>query len=231
MKIIGLIGGMSWESTVTYYEVINTLIKERLGGFHSAKIMMYSVDFHELESNMETGNWDGNAEILANAAINLEKAGADFILICTNTMHKLVPQIKQKVHVPIIHIAEATAAVLKAQGIHKAILLGTRFTMEQEFIKDIIQQNGVEILIPNDDERFKINDIIFNELCLGNVLPASKAYYLSVIDRLVKEGGEAAILGCTEIGLLINQQDTSTPLLDTTIIHATAAVDAALSSK
>ncbi|MDO5574466.1 MAG: aspartate/glutamate racemase family protein [bacterium] len=228
MKTIGLIGGMSWESTITYYEVINTLVKERLGGFHSAKIMMYSVDFHELEANMETGNWDGNAEILTNAALNLEKAGADFILICTNTMHKLVPQIKEKIHVPILHIADATADALKAKNIHKAILLGTKFTMEQEFVKDVIHDRGIEILIPTEEERYKINDIIFNELCLGKILPESKAYYLSVIDRLTKEGGEAAILGCTEIGLLINQKDTDTPLFDTTIIHATAAVDTAL---
>ena len=228
MKTIGLIGGMSWESTITYYEVINTLVKERLGGFHSAKIMMYSVDFHELETNMETGNWDGNAEILTNAALNLEKAGADFILICTNTMHKLVPQIKETIHIPILHIADATADALKAKNIHKAILLGTRFTMEQEFVKDVIRDRGIEILIPTEEERYKINDIIFNELCLGKVLPESKAYYLSVIDRLTKEGGEAAILGCTEIGLLISQKDTDTPLFDTTIIHATAAVDTAL---
>ncbi len=228
MKTIGLIGGMSWESTITYYEVINTLIKEKLGGFHSAKIMMYSVDFHELEVNMETGNWDGNAEILSTAASNLEKAGADFILVCTNTMHKLIPQIKEHIHVPILHIAEATAAALKSQNIHTAILLGTKFTMEQEFVRDVICDCGIEVLIPNEEERYKINDIIFNELCLGKILPESKAYYLSVIDRLVKEGGEAAILGCTEIGLLINQNDTKTPLFDTTIIHATAAVDAAL---
>lgn len=228
MKTIGLIGGMSWESTITYYEVINTLVKERLGGFHSAKIMMYSVDFHELETNMETGNWDGNAEILTNAALNLEKAGADFILICTNTMHKLVPQIKETIHIPILHIADATVDALKAKNIHKAILLGTRFTMEQEFVKDVIRDRGIEILIPTEEERYKINDIIFNELCLGKVLPESKAYYLSVIDRLTKEGGEAAILGCTEIGLLISQKDTDTPLFDTTIIHATAAVDTAL---
>ncbi len=229
MKTIGLIGGMSWESTITYYEVINTLVKERLGGFHSAKILMYSVDFHELEANMETGNWEGNAEILTTAALNLEKAGADFVLICTNTMHKLVPQIRQKLHIPILHIAEATADALKAEKIHKAILLGTKFTMEQEFIKDVITGCGIEILIPNEEERYRINDIIFNELCLGKILPESKAYYLSVIDRLVKEGGEAAILGCTEIGLLINQKDTVTPLFDTTIIHATAAVNTALS--
>ncbi len=228
MKTIGLIGGMSWESTVTYYEVINTLVKERLGGFHSAKIMMYSVDFHELETNMETENWDGNADILTKAAMNLENAGADFILICTNTMHKLVPQIRKHLHVPILHIAEAAADALKAQNVKKAILLGTKFTMEQDFVKDVIRDCGIEVLIPNDEERCQINDIIFNELCLGKVLPASKAYYLSVIDRLVQEGGEAAILGCTEIGLLINQKDTKTPLFDTTLIHAAAAVDAAL---
>lgn len=228
MKTIGLIGGMSWESTITYYEVINTLVKERLGGFHSAKIMMYSVDFHELEVNMETGNWNGNADILTKAAVNLENAGADFILICTNTMHKLVSQIREQLHIPILHIAEATADALKAQNIKKAILLGTRFTMEQDFVRNVIRDCGIDVLIPNDEERYRINDIIFNELCLGKILPESKAYYLSVIDRLVQEGGEAAILGCTEIGLLINQIDTATPLFDTTIIHATAAVDAAL---
>ncbi|HEB5000572.1 TPA: aspartate/glutamate racemase family protein [Clostridioides difficile] len=227
MKTIGLIGGMSWESTITYYQVINTVIKERLGGLHSSKCILYSVDFQEIEECQSSGNWEKSAKILADAAIKLQEAGADFIVICTNTMHKVSDKIQESIHIPLLHIADVTATVLREKEIKKVALLGTKYTMEQDFYKNIIINNGIEVLIPNEEDRIIVNDTIFNELCLGIISESSKKAFLSIIDKLGKQGAEAVILGCTEIGLLIKQNDTSIPLFDTTVIHA---IEAALSS-
>ncbi|HFL3590344.1 TPA: aspartate/glutamate racemase family protein [Clostridioides difficile] len=227
MKTIGLIGGMSWESTITYYQVINTVIKERLGGLHSSKCILYSVDFQEIEECQSSGNWEKSAKILADAAIKLQEAGADFIVICTNTMHKVSDKIQESIHIPLLHIADVTATVLREKEIKKVALLGTKYTMEQDFYKNVIINNGIEVLIPNEEDRIMVNDTIFNELCLGIISESSKKAFLSIIDKLGKQGAEAVILGCTEIGLLIKQNDTSIPLFDTTVIHA---IEAALSS-
>ena len=227
MKTIGLICGMSWESTITYYQVINTVIKERLGGLHSSKCILYSVDFQEIEECQSSGNWEKSAKILADAAIKLQEAGADFIVICTNTMHKVSDKIQESIHIPLLHIADVTATVLREKEIKKVALLGTKYTMEQDFYKNVIINNGIEVLIPNEEDRIIVNDTIFNELCLGIISESSKKAFLSIIDKLGKQGAEAVILGCTEIGLLIKQNDTSIPLFDTTVIHA---IEAALSS-
>ena len=227
MKTIGLIGGMSWESTITYYQVINTVIKERLGGLHSSKCILYSVDFQEIEECQSSGNWEKSAKILADAAIKLQEAGADFIVICTNTMHKVSDKIQESIHIPLLHIADVTATVLREKEIKKVALLGTKYTMEQDFYKNVIINNGIEVLIPNEEDRIIVNDTIFNELCLGIISESSKKAFLSIIDKLGKQGAEAVILGCTEIGLLIKQNDTSIPLFDTTVIHS---IEAALSS-
>lgn len=223
MKTIGLIGGMSWESTVTYYQIINETIKKQLGGLHSAKILLYSVDFTEIEKCQADGNWEKSAEILSEAAINLEKAGADFIVICTNTMHKVAPQIQSKINIPVIHIAEATAHELKENSIKKVALLGTKYTMTQDFYKSKIKEAGIEVIVPDEKDIETVNDIIYNELCLGNILQTSKEKYIEIIEKLSKKGAEGVILGCTEIGLLINQKDTSLPIFDTTKIHAEKA--------
>ncbi|HHP4617711.1 TPA: aspartate/glutamate racemase family protein, partial [Clostridioides difficile] len=220
MKTIGLIGGMSWESTITYYQVINTVIKERLGGLHSSKCILYSVDFQEIEECQSSGNWEKSAKILADAAIKLQEAGADFIVICTNTMHKVSDKIQESIHIPLLHIADVTATVLREKEIKKVALLGTKYTMEQDFYKNVIINNGIEVLIPNEEDRIIVNDTIFNELCLGIISESSKKAFLSIIDKLGKQGAEGVILGCTEIGLLIKQNDTSIPLFDTTVIHA-----------
>lgn len=222
-KTIGLIGGMSWESTVTYYQIINETIKQKLGGLHSAKILLYSVNFAEIEHLQSIGAWHKSAEILANIAQCLEKAGADFIVICTNTMHKVVPFIKQKISIPLLHIAEATAEALKEQNIHKIGLLGTQYTLTQNFYKDILTEKGIEVVIPNKVDIFYTNNIIYEELCRGIILPSSKEIYLNVIAKLQQNGVEAIVLGCTEIGLLIKQEDVSLPIFDTTLIHARKA--------
>lgn len=220
MKTIGLIGGMSWESTVTYYKVINETVKKTLGGFHSSKILMYNVDFSELEKNMSEDNWDANAAILTAAAKKLEKGGADFIVIATNTMHKLVPQIEKKIHIPILHIADSTANVVKKDGLKKVALLGTRFTMIQDFIIQRLIDAGLEILIPDETDIGIINEIIFNELCLGYVLDSSRGKYQNIIEKMKARGAEGVILGCTEIGMLINESNSPLPVYDTTLIHA-----------
>lgn len=223
MKTIGLLGGMSWESTVTYYQLINQVVKEKLGGLHSAKILLYSVDFAEIEACQAAGDWDKSARLLSEAAKRLEQAGADFILICTNTMHKVAPQIQSRLHVPILHIAEATADCLKARHISKVALLGTRYTMTQDFYKEKLVEAGIEVLIPDERDVNTVNDIIYHELCLGVISPASKEKYLRIIDALAARGAQGVILGCTEIGLLITQADTPLPVFDTTQIHATQA--------
>lgn len=223
MKTIGLIGGMSWESTVTYYEIANRTMKEELGGLHSAKVLLYSVDFQEIEECQANGEWDKSAQILGDAAENLEKAGADFIVICTNTMHKIAPDIQRRITIPILHIAEATADELEKKNIKKVALLGTKYTMEQDFYKNKLVERGIEVIIPNAQERAEVNRVIYEELCLGTILPESKKKYLEIIERLGKEGAQGAILGCTEIGLLVQQQDTEIPLFDTAVIHAKRA--------
>ncbi len=223
MKTIGLIGGMSWESTITYYQIINETIKEQLGGFHSAKCMLYSVDFHEIEECLTAGNWDRGADILTDAALRLEKGGADFILICTNTLHKVADKIQETISIPILHIAEVTAGELIEKKIDRVALLGTKYTMEQDFYKDRLIKNGISVMIPEEQDRERINRIIFQELCLGILSDASKEEYLRIIDSMMEEGAQGVILGCTEIGLLINQRDTKAPLFDTTMIHGKRA--------
>lgn len=223
MKTIGLIGGMSWESTVTYYQLINETVKQQLGGLHSAKILLYSVDFAEIEECQAKGQWDKSAAILARAAKNLETAGADFIVICTNTMHKVAPQIREQISIPIIHIADATALELKKNGIRTVALLGTRYTMTQDFYKERIRANGIEVLIPDASDVELVNHVIYDELCLGTINDDSRQEYVRVMEDLKKKGAEAVILGCTEIGLLISQADSPLPVFDTTVIHAHAA--------
>ncbi len=223
MKTIGLIGGMSWESTITYYQIVNEKIKEKLGGFHSAKILLYSVDFAEFEKNMTNSDWEKITSDLTEAAKNLEKAGADFVLICTNTMHKVVPEIQKNISIPIIHIAEATAEILNKCNITKVALLGTKYTMTQNFYRDKLEEAGIEVVVPDQNNIEVVNDIIFNELCLGVVSEKSKEKYCDIINDLGNKGAQGVILGCTEIGLLIQQKDTQMPVFDTTWIHATKA--------
>ena len=223
MKTIGLIGGMSWESTVTYYQVINDTVKEKLGGLHSAKILLYSVDFAEIEKCQSNGEWDKSAEILGEAAKNLEKAGADFIVICTNTMHKVAPQIQKMIDIPIVHIADATAEELKKKHIKRVALLGTKYTMTQDFYKDRITQNDIEVIIPDTDDIELVNSVIYDELCVGKINEDSRKEYVRIINDMKEKGAEGVILGCTEIGLLIKQSDSSLPVFDTTEIHGKVA--------
>ena len=229
MKTIGLIGGMSWESTASYYQALNQEIKTQLGGLHSAKIALYSVDFAEIETLQHQGGWNKTADILGNAAKAVEAAGADFFLICTNTMHKVAPQVSQHVAIPLLHIADATAQQLKDNGISKVGLLGTKFTMEQTFYKGRLQDNfDIEVIVPNEYDRHIIHQVIYDELCLGEINEASRQHYLAIINKLFNKGAQAVILGCTEIALLVNQNDTDVPLFDTTRIHAHKAVEYAL---
>lgn len=228
MKTIGLIGGMSWESTVTYYKIINETVKERLGGFHSGKILLYSVDFAEIEECQAKGEWEKSAEILSEAAENLEKAGADFIVICTNTMHKVAGKIQENIKIPVIHIADATARKLKQDGILKTALLGTKYTMTQDFYKEKLRENGIEVLIPEEKDIEIVNHVIYEELCLGKILDSSRKEYIRIIDGLKEKGAQGVILGCTEIGLLISQKDSPLPVYDTTEIHALSACEKAL---
>ncbi|MBP5352401.1 MAG: aspartate/glutamate racemase family protein [Alphaproteobacteria bacterium] len=223
MKTIGLIGGMSWESTEAYYRILNETIRERLGGLHSAKVLLYSVDFEEIEQYQADGAWNKSADVLGKAAVNLEKAGADFIVICTNTMHKIVPHIQRCLKIPIIHIAEATALELRVKGVFYAGLLGTKYTMTQNFYKAKLSQNGVYVITPNEDEMDFVNYVIYDELCRGIIAPESKLRFLEIIDNLQAKGAQGVILGCTEIGMLISQQDTKVPVFDTTTIHARRA--------
>ena len=223
LKTIGLIGGMSWESTVTYYKIINETVKEKLGGLHSAKCILYSVDFQEIEECQANGNWEKSGEILGEAAYNLEKAGADFIVICTNTMHKVVNQIKEKISIPILHIAEMTAEKILEKGLKNIALLGTKYTMEQDFYKSKLIEKGINVIIPDKNDIEIINEVIYDELCLGTINFNSKKKFLEIVDKLRSKGAEGIILGCTEIGLLIKNADTDVPLFDTAIIHAEQA--------
>ena len=226
MKTIGLLGGMSWESTLGYYRAINEGVKKTLGGMHSAKIVMYSVDFEPIEKLQHAGDWKGTARILSEAAQRIQVAGADFLLICTNTMHKVAPEIEAAIQIPLLHIADATAEIIVNEGIKSVGLLGTAFTMEQEFYKGrLINKYDLRVLVPNEDDRQIVHKIIYQELCLGKIESDSKAEYLRIIDALAAQGAEAVILGCTEIGMLVNQTDTNVRLLDTTAIHAEKAVE------
>ena len=231
MKTIGLLGGMSWESTVTYYQVVNQVVRERLGGLHSAQCVLYSVEFDEIERCQSSGNWARGGEILGRAAQALERAGADFIVICTNTMHKVYDQIQASVAVPVLHIADLTRTALQSRGIRRVALLGTQYTMEQDFYKQRLVEGGLEVLVPPPADRREINRVIFEELCRGVISQASKALFLRVLADLRAAGAEGAILGCTEIGLLLHQADTDLPLFDTTLIHARAAAELALEAQ
>ncbi|UYX54543.1 aspartate/glutamate racemase family protein [Bacillus thuringiensis] len=231
MKTIGLIGGMSWESTSEYYRILNEEIKSRLGGLHSAKCLINSVDFEEIERFQSNGDWDGAGEVLGNAAYSLQKGGADFIIICTNTMHKVVEKIKENINIPVLHIADTTVKEIKRKGIQTIGLLGTKYTMEQDFYKSRIEENNIKVIVPVEKNREKINEIIYTELCLGKITSQSREYYKRVIEELVQKGAQGIILGCTEIGLLIKQEDVVVPIFDTTFIHANEAVNVALESR
>ena len=229
MKTIGLLGGMSWESTLEYYRVLNEGIQHRLGGLHSAKIVMHSVDFGPIEVSMRQGDWDNVAASLIEGALGLEKAGADFFLICTNTMHKLAPVIEKNVTLPLLHIVDPTAEVLAGRNIRKAGLLGTSFTMEEEFYRGRLMNNyDIEVVIPDKADRETVNSVIFKELCCGKVVESSKTEYIRIIQSLQQQGAQGIILGCTEIGLLVKQKDVDIQLFDTAHLHAARAVELAL---
>ena len=228
MKTVGLIGGMSWESTITYYQLLNEGVKDALGGLHSAKILLYSVDFYEIEALMSRGEWEKAADLLGGVAQRLETAGADMILICTNTLHKVAPQVQSRIHVPLVHIAEAAADELRANGITCVGLLGTKYTMTQEFYRDKLTARGIDVLIPEGEDIDLVNRVIFDELCLGIVKEDSKAAYLRVIAQLQARGAQGILLGCTELGLIVSPADVSLPLFDTTVIHAKRALELSL---
>ncbi|SEG08016.1 aspartate/glutamate racemase family protein [Marinobacterium lutimaris] len=228
MQTIGLIGGMSWESTQTYYRLINEQVRQQLGGLHSAKLVLYSVDFAEIETLQHQGNWPATADILCAAARSLEAAGADFILICTNTMHKVAAEVAQAVSIPLLHLADATANTLLDDGVKRVGLLGTRFTMEQAFYLERLEARGIEVLVPDEAQRDLVHSVIYDELCQGIIKPESKSAYLDIVAALADRGAEGVILGCTEIGLLIQGADTDVKLYDTTVIHAEQAVRQAL---
>ena len=229
MKTIGLIGGMSWESTIPYYRQINETIRERLGGLHSARVVLYSVDFHEIERLQHAGDWDAAGAILAEAARSLEAAGAAFMVLCTNTMHKVAARIEAAVAIPLLHIADPTAAEIKRAGYVTVGLLGTRFTMEQDFYRDrLSEQHGLHVIVPESEHRETVHRVIYEELCLGIVKPESRVAYREVMRSLASQGAQAIILGCTEISLLVGQQDSEVPLFDTTAIHARSAAEEAL---
>ncbi|WHY13322.1 amino acid racemase [Peribacillus frigoritolerans] len=228
MKTIGLIGGMSWESSLEYYRIINEEVKAKLGGLHSAKCILYSVDFEEIERCQAEGDWESSGKLLGDAALSLEKAGAEMILICTNTMHKVIGYIEEKVSLPILHIADSTAKQIQKSKISTVGLLGTKYTMEQDFYKTRIETNGIKVLIPSEEDRKVINKVIYEELCLGEIQQSSRDYYKKVIKGLVDDGAEGIILGCTEIGLLVKPEDSKVPLFDTAVIHAIESVNMAM---
>jgi len=229
MKKIGLIGGMSWESSLEYYRIINETVKQKLGGFHSAECIMYSVDFDEIEKLQHQGKWEDLTKIMIDCAQRLEKAGANLVIICTNTMHKMAEDVESNITIPLLHIADATAERIKEKDFKKVGLLGTKFTMNEDFYKGrLIEKHGIEVIIPNSEEMQIVHDIIYNELCLGEIKETSKEQYKKIIKNLAKKGAEGVILGCTEIPLLIKQEDVEVPLFDTTKIHAEFAVDYAI---
>jgi len=229
MKTIGLIGGMSWESSAEYYRIINETVKEKLGGLHSAKCIMYSVDFEEIEKLQHEGKWKEATELMIDAAKRIEKGGADFVVICTNTMHKMADEVQSNINIPLLHIADAAAEKIMSKGLKKVGLLGTKFTMEEDFYKGRLSNKfGLDVTIPEEDEREIVHNIIYKELCLGEIKESSKEKFKKIIENLVSGGAEGIILGCTEIPLLIKQEDCPVPLFDTTKIHAQSAVELAL---
>jgi len=231
MKIIGLLGGMSWESTAGYYKIINEQVKARLGGLHSAKIALYSVDFAEIEELQHKGDWDSATREMISGARRVAAAGAECLVICTNTMHKMAESVSAAIDIPLLHIADATAARLKNAGVSQVGLLGTSFTMEQDFYRGRLISHGLSVIIPDESDRSVVHRIIYDELCKGAIVERSRAQYLEIIDKLVKQGSEAVILGCTEISMLVQQKNCEVPLFDTTRIHAEAAVDFALETE
>jgi len=229
MKTIGLVGGISWESTLEYYRVINQYTKERLGGFHSAKVVLYSVDFAEVEVRQHQGRWDELTGLMIDAARRVERAGAELLVICANTMHKMADEVQREIGIPILHIGDVTAEAVKSRSIKKVGLLGTRFTMEQDFYKQrLVRKHGLEVIVPGEKEREDIHRILYNELCLGEIRERSKGTFRAIISDLEARGAQGIILGCTEIPLLVSQDDYKIPLFDTTTLHARAAVDFAL---
>ena len=229
MNTIGLIGGISWESTVEYYRIINETVKEKLGGFHSGEIVMYSFDFAEVERLQHQGDWDELATMMIDAAERVKRGGADFIVICANTMHKMADKVQESVGLPLVHIGDVTAESIKAKDMNKVGLLGTKFTMEEDFYKRrLIDKHGLDVIIPGDEERQVIHKILYDELCLGDINEVSKGAFKKAIDHLVERGAQGIILGCTEIPLIVSQEEYEIPLFDTTAIHARAAVDFAL---
>ncbi|HEY1016506.1 MAG TPA: aspartate/glutamate racemase family protein [Herpetosiphonaceae bacterium] len=232
MKLIGLLGGMSWESTSVYYRAINEAVKERLGGLHSARCLLYSVEFAEIAALQQAGDWERAGELLADAAAALERAGAECLVLCTNTMHLVAPAIEGRIGLPLLHIADPTAAAISAAGLRRVGLLATRFTMEQEFYKGRLRErHGLEVIVPEPADRALVHQVIYEELCLGVIREESRARYLEIVGRLAAAGAEGIILGCTEIDLLIGQKDIALSVFDTTLLHARAAVDFALSAE
>ena len=231
MKTIGMIGGMSWESSIEYYRIVNKAAKENLGGLHSAKSIMYSVDFAEIEILQSEGRWDEATQVMVEAAQRVEAGGADFLIICTNTMHKMADEVEKAIHIPLLHIADATARAIKAQGLGKVGLLGTKFTMEEDFYRGrLMDRHDLEVLIPQAEDREIVHRVIYDELVLGTIKPESRKQYKQIIEKLIAAGAQGIILGCTEIGLLVKNEDSRVPLFDTTIIHAITAVEYALSN-
>ncbi len=232
MKTIGMIGGMSWESSLEYYRIINQTIKARLGGLHSAKCLLFSFDFAEIEALQMAGDWPAATALMVQAAQQLEKGGADFVIICTNTMHKMAEAVQAAISIPLLHIADATATAVQAQGLQKIGLLGTNFTMEEKFYRGrLVDKFGLDVIVPDRPERQIVHDIIYDELCLGITKTDSRAHYRQIMADMAANGAEGIILGCTEIGLLVNQDDSPVPLFDTTLIHAETAVTFALETE
>ena len=232
MKTIGLVGGMSWESTVPYYQTINRVVRQKLGGLHSARIVLYSVDFHDIERLQDAGRWAESAEVLLDAARRLERAGADFLVLCTNTMHKVAPSIEAGIGIPLLHIADATGARVAAAGVRTIGLLGTRFTMEESFYRDRLEsRHGLTVITPSADERETVHRVIYEELCLGTIRDASRSQYRGIVKGLVARGAQAIVLGCTEIGLLVQPADAPVPLFDTAHIHAEEAALQAVNAR
>ncbi|GAA1648923.1 aspartate/glutamate racemase family protein [Actinoplanes couchii] len=227
MRMIGLLGGMSWQSTAEYYRILNELVRERLGGLHSARLVLHSVDFAEIEVLQAEGRWDEAGAVLAAAARSLEAAGADFVVLCTNTMHKVAEPIQDAIGIPLLHLGDATADAVKGAGIRTVGLLGTRFTMAEEFYRGRMAQHGLTVLVPGDEDQRIVNDVIYQELCLGVVRPESREAYRRIIQRLIDDGAEGVILGCTEIELLVGPDDSAVPLFPTTRLHCESAVTTA----
>jgi aspartate racemase len=229
MKTIGMLGGMSWESSLEYYRIVNESVKKKLGGFHSAKCVLYSVDFEEVEKLQHLGDWDELTRMMMDTAKRLERAGADFVVICTNTMHKMAEDVEGVIGIPLLHIVDVTADAVRAGGNTRVALLGTKFTMEQDFYKGRLKEkHGIDVLIPNEEERPIVHNILYSELCLGEIKDLSKNKFKDIIRNLVDRGAQGVILGCTEIPLIVDQEDYAIPVYDTTALHAEAAVEFAL---